>query len=66
MSEVIPVSLKGAVMSLVPTFTLLGQLIGAVVIFALSSNNKSLFYLVALGSQFALTLPPFLLAFFLP
>jgi MFS family permease len=66
MSEVIPVSLKGAVMSLIPTFTLLGQLIGAVVIFTVSSDDRPLSYLIALGSQFALALPPFILAFFLP
>ncbi|KAF2187526.1 MFS general substrate transporter [Zopfia rhizophila CBS 207.26] len=66
MSEVIPVSLKGAVMSLVPTFTLLGQLIGAIVIFTVSSDDRSLSYMIALGSQWALALPPFLLAFFMP
>jgi SP family general alpha glucoside:H+ symporter-like MFS transporter len=66
MSEVIPVSLKGAVMSLVPTFTLLGQLIGAIVIFVVSKDDRSLSYMIALGSQWALALPPFILAFFMP
>ncbi|KAJ4305762.1 hypothetical protein N0V90_001294 [Kalmusia sp. IMI 367209] len=60
MSEVIPL------MSLVPTFTLLGQLIGAIVIFVVSNDDRSLSYMIALGSQWALALPPFLLAFFLP
>jgi SP family general alpha glucoside:H+ symporter-like MFS transporter len=66
MSEVIPVSLKGAIMSLIPTFTLFGQLIGAIVIFAVSKDDRSLSYMIALGSQWALALPPFLLAFFMP
>jgi MFS family permease len=66
MSEVIPVSLKGAVMSLVPTFTLLGQLIGSIIIFTIIENEKSMAYMIAMGSQWALALPPFILAFFIP
>ncbi|KAF2647921.1 MFS general substrate transporter [Lophiostoma macrostomum CBS 122681] len=66
MSEVIPVSLKGAVMSFVPTFTLLGQLIGSIVIFAVIDNEKSMAYMIAMGSQWALALPPFILAFYIP
>ena len=66
MSEVIPVSLKGAVMSLVPIFTLLGQLIGAVIIFAVSTSESSSAYAIAVGSQWALAFPPLLLSFFLP
>lgn len=66
MSEVIPVSLKGAVMSLVPIFTLLGQLIGAVIIFAVSGSDKSSAYTIAVGSQWALAIPPLVLAFFIP
>ncbi|KAF2714952.1 MFS general substrate transporter [Pleomassaria siparia CBS 279.74] len=66
MSEVVPVSLKGAVMSLVPTFSLLGQLIGAVVIFAVSGDDRSSSYMIALGSQWVLALPPFILAFVMP
>ncbi|KAL1593174.1 hypothetical protein SLS60_010782 [Paraconiothyrium brasiliense] len=66
MSEVVPVSLKGAVMSLVPIMTLLGQLIGAVIIFVVSSSDKSSAYMIALGSQWAVAIPPLILAWFLP
>lgn len=66
LSEVVPVSLKGAVFSLVPIFTLLGQLIGAVVGFAVAGNDTAMSYMIALGSQWAVALPPFILAIFLP
>lgn len=66
MSEVIPVSLKGAVMSFVPIFTLLGQLVGAVIIFAVSNSESSSAYAIAVGSQWALAVPPLILSLFLP
>ncbi|KAF2451889.1 MFS general substrate transporter [Karstenula rhodostoma CBS 690.94] len=66
LSESVPVSLKGAVMSLVPIMTLLGQLTGAVIIFAVSTSDKSSSYQIALASQWALALPPLILAVFLP
>ncbi|CAI6340700.1 unnamed protein product [Periconia digitata] len=66
LSEVVPVSLKGAVFSLVPVFTLLGQLIGGVVCVAMASNKTPASYLIAMGSQWALALPPFILAIFIP
>jgi SP family general alpha glucoside:H+ symporter-like MFS transporter len=66
MSEVAPTNLKGPIMGLIPTFTLFGQLIGAVVIFAVSNDLKPRSYLIALGSQWAVALPPFILAFLLP
>lgn len=65
-SEVCPVSIKGAAMSLVPIFTLLGQLIGAIVIFVVSSSDKSSAYTITVGSQWALATPPLILAFLLP
>ncbi|KAF1967824.1 MFS general substrate transporter, partial [Bimuria novae-zelandiae CBS 107.79] len=66
MSEVTPVSLKGAVMSIVPMFTLLGQLVGACAIQAISTSDKSSAYVYAVGSQWILAIPPFIVAFFLP
>lgn len=66
MSEIVPVSLKGAVMALVPIMTLLGQLIGAIIIFAVSSSEKPSAYMIALGSQWVLAIPPLILAIFLP
>ncbi|KAJ4351466.1 uncharacterized protein N0V89_006809 [Didymosphaeria variabile] len=66
MSEVVPVSLKGAVMSLVPIMTLLGQLIGAVIILVCSISDKSSAVMMALASQWAVAIPPLILAYFLP
>ncbi|KAF2000904.1 MFS general substrate transporter [Amniculicola lignicola CBS 123094] len=66
MSEVIPVSLKGAVMSFVPTFTLLGQLIGALVVQVTVDYPTTKSYLVPLISQYAVAVPPLLFAFFIP
>lgn len=66
MSEVVPVSLKGAVMSLVPTTTLLGQLIGAVVVKLKEEDESTLAYLIPMASQWGFALPPLLLAVFLP
>jgi SP family general alpha glucoside:H+ symporter-like MFS transporter len=66
LSEVVPVSLKGAVMTLVPTFTLLGQLTGAVVMYLLSNYDSSWSYMIAFSTQWALAIPPLALAFFLP
>lgn len=53
-------------MSLVPIMTLLGQLTGAIIIFVVSTSDKSSSYQIALASQWALALPPLLLAIFLP
>jgi len=66
MSEVAPTSLKGPTMSLIPTFTLFGQLIGAVVIFVVSEDPEPRSYLIALGSQWAVAIPPFIMAFLMP
>jgi SP family general alpha glucoside:H+ symporter-like MFS transporter len=66
MSEVTPTSLKGPVMSLVPTFTLIGQLIGAIVIFLVSKDPSSKAYVIPLGSQLLVAIPPLVFAFFLP
>lgn len=66
MSEVAPTSLKGPIMSLIPTFTLFGQLIGAVVIFVVSEDLEPRSYLIALGSQWIVAVPPFIMAFLLP
>ncbi|KAH7134931.1 general substrate transporter [Dendryphion nanum] len=66
MSEVAPTSLKGPIMSLIPTFTLFGQLIGSVVIFVVSEDLHPRSYLIALGSQWAVAVPPFIIALIIP
>lgn len=53
-------------MALFPTFTLLGQLIGAVVVYSIQPIEGNRGYLVALGSQWALSLCPMALSFLIP
>ncbi|PVI04589.1 MFS general substrate transporter [Periconia macrospinosa] len=66
LSEVVPVSLKGAVFALVPIFTLLGQLMGGIVGFVSEKNDTSMSYVITLGSQLIVALPSFTLSIFLP
>ncbi|KAF2462631.1 MFS general substrate transporter [Lindgomyces ingoldianus] len=66
MSEVTPTKLKGPIMSLIPTFTLFGQFIGAIIIYVVSEDLNPRSYLIALGSQWAVAIPPFIMAFILP
>ena len=65
-SENAPTSLRGPAMALFPTFTLLGQLIGSAVIFAIERDETSRGYHVAFGSQWVLSAAPFILSFALP
>jgi len=64
MSETLPPVLRGSGMAFFPTFTLLGQLTGAIVIFA--SLNKSKGYAVAFGSQWPFSFLPIVIAYFIP
>ncbi|RYP87363.1 hypothetical protein DL769_000567 [Monosporascus sp. CRB-8-3] len=65
-SENAPTSLRGPLMALFPTFTLIGQLIGSVVVFSIEGDETSKGYLAAFGSQWALSAAPFILSFVLP
>jgi MFS family permease len=65
-SEISPTSLRGPALALFPTFTMLGQLLGAIVIYSASSYDSSRSYLIAFGSQWAFSCPPLLLALFMP
>ena len=65
-SENIPTCLRGSAMALFPAFTLLGQLIGAVVMFAISKAESSTSYMAAFASQWPLSLICLLLAFITP
>ncbi|RYP93472.1 hypothetical protein DL770_000356 [Monosporascus sp. CRB-9-2] len=65
-SENAPTSLRGPAMALFPTFTLMGQLIGSAVVFSIEGDGTSKGYLVAFGSQWALSAAPFILSFVLP
>lgn len=66
LSEAIPAKASPSAMALLPLFTLLGQLIGAGVITSQSGKTTNIAYLAPLASQFAFTLLPLTIAFFLP
>jgi SP family general alpha glucoside:H+ symporter-like MFS transporter len=65
-SENAPTSLRGPAMALFPTGTLIGQLIGSVVVFVIEDNESPHAYSAALGSQWAVACFPFVLSIFLP
>lgn len=64
MSEILPMSLRGPVMAFFPKFTLLGQLIGAVVIFSCLNLHQG--YKIAFASQWALSILPITAAIMIP
>ncbi|CEJ57818.1 hypothetical protein PMG11_06497 [Penicillium brasilianum] len=66
LSETVPTSLRGSAMALSPTFMLLGELIGAAVIFACEKKKSTAAYLVPFGTQWIFTVLPFILAIALP
>ncbi|RYO79951.1 hypothetical protein DL766_009082 [Monosporascus sp. MC13-8B] len=65
-SENAPTSLRGPMMALFPTFTLMGQLIGSAVVFSIEGHETSKGYVAAFGSQWALSAAPLILSFVLP
>lgn len=64
LSEILPPFLRASAMSLLPIFTCLGQLIGALVIYA--NLDKPHGYVVAFGSQWPFSFLPVLVAFLIP
>ncbi|KAF2743030.1 MFS general substrate transporter [Sporormia fimetaria CBS 119925] len=64
MSETLPPVLRGSGMAFFPVFTLLGQLVGALVIFA--SLNKHNGYSIAFASQWPFSFVPIVVAFLIP
>ena len=66
LSETVPTSLRGSIMALSPTFMLLGELVGAVVIFACEKRTTSAAFLIPFGTQWIFTLLPFIVAFVIP
>ncbi|PNS15928.1 hypothetical protein CAC42_4329 [Sphaceloma murrayae] len=66
MSEIVPTRLRGPIMSLIPAFTLLGQLVGAVVIASLRYSSSSTAYLIPLASQWAFALGPLVVCLIMP
>ncbi|VUC32708.1 unnamed protein product [Clonostachys rosea] len=65
-SENAPVSLRAPGMALFPTFNLLGQLLGTVVVFAMNSVPGKAGYMGAFGSQIPLALVPFVVSLIMP
>ncbi|KAL6702488.1 hypothetical protein ACN47E_001613 [Coniothyrium glycines] len=64
MSEILPPALRGSGMAFFPAFTLLGQLIGALVIFG--SLNLARGYAIAFASQWPFSFLPIIVAYFIP
>lgn len=65
-SETCPTSLRGPAMALFPTFTLIGQLVGSVVVFAVEGAGSDVGYRAAFASQWILSIAPFILSVVMP
>lgn len=65
-SEIVPTCLRGASMALFPTFNVLGQFLGSVVVFGVNSLENETGYLIAFGVQWIFSICPFIMAFLLP
>lgn len=66
MSEVLPVLLRGPIIAFLPIFTLLGQLIGSVVVYTSLKHHGSESYRICFASQWPFSAVPFVLAAVLP
>lgn len=66
MSEVLPTILRGPVIAFFPIFTLLGQLIGAVVVHSRMKSSSAESYHICFASQWALSAASLGFAIFLP
>ncbi|KAK4132742.1 MFS general substrate transporter [Trichocladium antarcticum] len=64
MSEMLPPNLRGPVLAFFPIFTLLGQVIGALVIFACLNHPDG--YAIAFATQWPLSALPLIMAFVVP
>ncbi|OQD81415.1 hypothetical protein PENANT_c027G10865 [Penicillium antarcticum] len=66
LSETVPTSLRGSAMALSPTFMLLGELLGAAVIYGCEKKVSAAAYLIPFGTQWLTTILPFMLICILP
>jgi MFS family permease len=64
-SENAPTAIRGSAMAIFPTFNLLGQLIGVIVLFIVNDLGTT-GYLGAFGSQWVLSLAPFIISCIMP
>ncbi|KPM39534.1 hypothetical protein AK830_g7023 [Neonectria ditissima] len=65
-SENAPTSLRGPAMALFPTFTLLGQLIGSIVVYVVNGIEGSQGYRAAFASQWGMAIAPFVISIVMP
>jgi SP family general alpha glucoside:H+ symporter-like MFS transporter len=65
-SEIVPTCLRGASMMVFPSCNLVGQFIGAVLVFGINAIKTDMGYLVALGVQWIFSIAPLLVAIYLP
>lgn len=65
-SETVPTHLRGSALALFPTFILLGQIIGAAVIYGSSSDPTPKSYLTSFASQWPFSVIPFIMAIIVP
>lgn len=66
MSEVLPTSLRGPVMAFFPLFALIGQLVGAVVVFTALDIPGSRSYIICFASQWPFSAILFIIAILVP
>ncbi|KAJ5832867.1 hypothetical protein N7474_001178 [Penicillium riverlandense] len=66
MSEVLPTILRGPIIACFPIFTLLGQLLGAVVVHVCLKSKSAESYRICFASQWVLSALPLVVAAFLP
>jgi MFS family permease len=66
MSEVLPVLLRGPIIAFLPIFTLLGQLLGSIVVYTSLKHKDATSYRICFASQWPFSAVPFVLAAMLP
>jgi MFS family permease len=66
MSEVLPVALRGPIIAFYPIFTLLGQLVGSIVVYTSLKHTGAESYRICFASQWPFSAVPFVLAAILP
>ncbi|KAJ5931088.1 hypothetical protein N7466_006581 [Penicillium verhagenii] len=66
MSEVLPVALRGPIIAFLPIFTLLGQLLGAIVVYVSLQREGAQSYRICFASQWPFSAVPLCLSILLP
>lgn len=66
MSEVLPVVLRGPIIAFLPIFTLLGQLLGSIVVYTSLKHPGARSYRICFASQWPFSAVPFILSGIIP